>query len=352
MKKIILFLFLLFPFKISAISASSYIVMDGSSGRVISGNHYNDKRLIASITKIMTCIVAIENGNINQDVEVSNEVLKAYGSAIYIEVGEKLKLKDLLYGLMLRSGNDAAIEVAINVSGSIDKFVDLMNEKAKVLGMTNTIFVNPSGLEEKTGANYSTSYDMALLMKYALTNDLFKEIISTKEYKVTTNYKTYLWHNKNRLLNEYKYLIGGKTGYTEKAKRTLVTAASKDNKTLIIVTLNDPNDFANHKSLYEKYFDKYELVKVLDKNTFNLNDSKYDGKLYIENDYNVLVTNKEEELLNVEYVMDNEIIDNKVGKAVIKISDKKIGEVPIYLNDDKKENNLWNKLLDFIVFWK
>ena len=351
MKKIILFLILLIPFNIHAISSSSYIVMDGSSGRIISGKNYNDKRLIASITKIMTCIIAIENGNLEQEVKVSNEVLKAYGSAIYIEVGEKISLRDLLYGLMLRSGNDAAIEIAINVSGTVDNFVNLMNEKANAIGMNNTIFVNPSGLEEKNGANYSTSYDMAILMKYALTNDLFKEIIGTKDYKVTTNYKTYLWHNKNRLLNEYKYLIGGKTGYTEKAKRTLVTAASKDNKVLIVVTLNDPNDFTDHKQLYENYFDKYELVKVLDKKTFNLDNSKYMGKLYIKDDYNILVTNKEEKLINIEYVMNDNVVDNIVGKAIIKISDKKVGETIIYLDDMDNNKSLWEKFLDFIIFW-
>ena len=353
MKKIILLLILLIPFKINAISAASYIVTDASSGRIITGKNYNDKKLIASITKIMTAIVALENDNIEREVTVSDNVLKAYGSAIYIEVGEKLKLKDLLYGLMLRSGNDAALEIANNVAGSLDNFVKLMNDKAEYLGMKNTTFVNPSGLEEQDNtANYSTSYDMAILMRYALNNTTFKEIIGTKSYQAKSSYKTYTWANKNRLLNEYKYCIGGKTGYTKKAKRTLVTAASKDNKTLIIVTINDPNDFDDHKKLYETYFDKYNLVKVLDKKLFNLQDDKYDGKLYIKEDYEMLVTNKEEDYINIEYILDKEEKDHKVGDAVIKINDKKIGKLPIYLKKEDNHKNLWQKIVDYIIFWQ
>ena len=244
MKKIIIFILLLIPIKVNA----SYIVMDASSSRVLEGSNIHEKRLIASTSKIMTCIIALENSDINQEIEVDDEVLKAYGSAIYIEKGEHIKLIDLLYGLMLRSGNDAAIEIANHVSSSIDEFVTLMNNKAKELNMKDTLFINPSGLEDNKGnGNISTSYDMALLMSYALNNDLFKEIISTKKYIAKTDYKTYLWINKNKLLHDYKYCIGGKTGFTKKARRTLVTASTKDNKTIIVVTLNDPNDFKNHQ---------------------------------------------------------------------------------------------------------
>src|SRR5574344_1562362 len=231
----------------------------------------------------MTCIIALEDGNIDNQVIVDNDVLKAYGSAIYIEKGEQLKLIDLLYGLMLRSGNDAALEIANNVAGSMENFVNLMNSKAKDLGMNDTFFINDNGLEEKSGENYSTSYDMAILMRYALNNNVFKKIIGTKQYKIKTNYKTYEWTNKNRLLKEYKYTIGGKTGFTEKARRTLVTAALKDNKKLIVVTLNDSNDFLDHQNLYEEYFKNYELYKIVDKNNFKIKDFALDGKPYIEN---------------------------------------------------------------------
>ena len=351
MKKLVLFLILLIPIKVMGISASSYAVMDASSGRILAGSNINDKKLIASTTKIMTAIIALENGDINKEVVVDNDVLKAYGSAVYIEIGEKIKLIDLLYGLLLRSGNDAAIEIANNVAGSMDNFVQLMNNKAIDLGMKNTNFVNDNGLEEKTGENISTSYDMALLMRYALGNDTFKKIIGTKEYVVKTNYKTYEWHNKDRLLTEYKYTIGGKTGYTEKAKRTLVTAAKKDNKTLIVITLNDSNDFDDHKYLYETCFSKYNLIKLLDKNNLKIPD--YNQKGYIDNDYNILLTPEEEKNIKINYEIKKDIVDDNIGKASITLNNKVIDEIPIY--NSKRINNSepwYQKLWDFLIFWK
>ena len=350
---------LLLPFKINALSAQSYIVMDYDSGRILDGSNINTKKMIASTTKIMTCIIALENSNPNMEIEVDKDVLKAYGSAIYIEVGERIKLIDLLYGLMLRSGNDAAIEIANNVAGSQDSFVILMNNKAKDLGMNNTYFLNPHGLEQNDGSyNYSTSYDMALLMRYALKNKIFKEIVGTKNYTIKTNYKTYSWTNKNRLLFEYKNCIGGKTGYTKKAKRTLVTAAKKDNKTLIVVTLNDPNDFVNHKYLYESNFKKYELVKILDKNKFDLKDDNIDGKLYIEQDYKILLTNDEIDKIKIEYKLNKDKLYKNgdiVGYAKVILNNNEISKKPILLKKKKengKENNWFQKLIEFLIFWK
>ncbi len=362
MKKIIfLIIILIIPIKISALSASSYVVMDAASNRVLEGSNINDKRLIASITKIMTCIIALENSDISQEVEVSNDVLKSYGSGIYIEVGEKLKLEDLLYGLMLRSGNDAAIEIARVVSNSMDEFVNLMNLKAKDIGMNDTLFINNHGLEDNKGnGNKSTSYDMAILMSYALKNDKFNEIIGTKRKVVKSSYKTYDWYNKNKLLQDYKYCIGGKTGFTKKARRTLVTAARKDDKTIIIVTLNDPNDFLNHKNLYEENFKKYNLVTILNKNLFSLKDVKYNGNIYIKDDFKMLLQKNEEDNILVDYEMKengNYNDEDIVGQAHIKLNNKEINKVDIYLDTNnnknvKKEKNWFLKLIDFIIFWR
>ncbi len=350
MKKIIIFILLLIPIKVNA----SYIVMDADSSRVLEGSNIHEKRLIASTSKIMTCIVALENSNINQEIEVDDEVLKAYGSAIYIEKGEHIKLIDLLYGLMLRSGNDAAVEIASHVSSSIDEFVKLMNNKAKELNMKDTLFINPSGLEDsKVNGNISTPYDMALLMSYALNNDLFKEIISTKKYITKTDYKTYLWINKNKLLHDYKYCIGGKTGYTKKARRTLATASTKDNKTIIIVTLNDPNDFKNHKIYYENNFKKYNLVNILSKDNFKVDNY---NNLYIKDNFNMLLTKKEENKISIDYKItrvDNYNNDEQVGKAIIKLGNNIIKEIPIYIKINKINNkSIISKILDFIVFWR
>ena len=361
LKKYLLLLLIIIPFKVNAISASSYIVMDYNSNRILEGSNINDKRLIASTTKIMTCIIALENSDIKQEVEISSDVLKSYGSGIYVEVGEKITLEDLLYGLMLRSGNDAAIEIARVVSNSMDEFVKIMNDKAQELKMNDTLFVNSSGLEDNQGnGNKSSAYDMALLMSYALKNDKFKEIISTKQKIVKTNYKTYDWYNKNDLLFNYKYCIGGKTGYTKKAKRTLVSASTKDGKTIIIVTLNDPNDFNDHKNLYEKNFKKYNLVTILNKDLFNIKDVKYNGKVYIKEDFKMLLTKEEEDIVSIDYEMrknGNYNDEDIIGIAYIKLNNEEINKVDIYLDTNnnkniKKEKNWFLKLIDFIIFWR
>lgn len=360
-KYVLLLLLLILPVKINALSASSYVVMDASSNRVLEGSNINEERLIASTTKIMTCIIALENTDISTEVEVSDEVLKAYGSAIYIEVGDKLKLEDLLYGLMLRSGNDAAIEIARVVSGSMEEFVKLMNMKANEIGMQNTLFINSSGLEDNQGnGNKSSAFDMASLMSYALKNDKFKEIIGTKEKIVKSTYKTYEWHNKNDLLFNYKYCIGGKTGFTKKARRTLVTAALKDDKTIIVVTLNDPNDFSNHKNLYENNFKKYNLITILNKDLFNIKDVKYNGKVYIKEDFKMLLLKDEEKKVSIDYEMKKDGSYNDediVGIAHIKLNNKEINKVNIFLDTNnqknvKKEKNWFLKLIDFIIFWR
>lgn len=247
MKKIIFILIaliLLLPKQSQALSvtASSAILMDTDSGRILYQKDIHNKRLIASITKIMTAVIAIENGNLDDVVTVGEEVLTMYGSNIYIELGEKMTLRDLLYGLLLRSGNDAAIVIGTYIGGSEEKFVEMMNKKAKEIGMINTIYHNCHGLDEVT-KNYSTAYDMAVLSSYANTLDVYKEITGTKKWEVKTDKKSYVWNNRNKLLTLYEYATGGKTGYTPSAGRTLVTTATKDNLNLTAVTLNDPNEY-------------------------------------------------------------------------------------------------------------
>ena len=357
MKKFIFIVLLtIFPLKVVALSASNSIVMDLNSGRILHENNINDQRLIASITKIMTCIVTIETADLNEEIEVGEEILKTYGSAIYIEVGEKLTLKDLLYGLMLRSGNDAAVVIAKNVAGSMENFALLMNEMANKIGMKNSYFYNAHGLEEDGEiGNLSTAYDMALLTKYAMENKIFREIFGTKKYTVKTNYKTYSWTNKNKLLHNYEYITGGKTGFTEKARRTLVTTASSNNIDLVIVTLNDPNDFLDHKNLYEEIFRNYEAVKVLDKNNFEIKeDTIYkNDELYILKDVYIPVTKDEKKNIEIKYKLYNNknYLDNdKVGVAEIYIKDSLIDEVNIYVLKESKKENLswWDKLLRWL----
>ncbi len=350
MKKwFLLFLFFLFPLRVKAISAESYVVMDYDTGRILSAKEPEKEKLIASTTKIMTCIIALEKGDLKSVRKVKEEVLKAYGSAIYLSLEEEITLKDLLYGLMLRSGNDAAIEIAYHLSGSMEEFVKLMNEKAYELGMSHTIFYNNHGLEEENGVgNTSTAKDMAKLMRYALNNQTFREIIGTKSYTAKTSGKTYVWQNKNKLLKMDPYQIGGKTGFTEKARRTLVSASKKDEKTCIVVTLNDGNDFLDHKTLCEAVFQKYERVTILDKNATVI-DAEKEGKYYLKDNFYALLTEEEQKQIEIRYQITSDSIKEEVGVAEVYLNDTLLGSVKIYQNiEEEKTSQKENFLVRFL----
>lgn len=355
MKKLLLFIVLLFPFSVKANSARNMIAMDMETNRVLYEKNAYDPNLIASITKIMTAIIAIENKDLESDVKATDTILKSFGSGIYIEVGETMKLKDLLYGLMLRSGNDAALAIAEYVGGSVDKFVDLMNKKASELGMNNTKFINPHGLENNDGkGNTSTAYDMAILTSYAMKNSLYQEIVKTKKYMVTTDKKTYSWTNKNKLLSMYEYTTGGKTGYTEKAKRTLVSTASKDNKNIVIVTLNDGNDWDDHINMYENIFNEYNNELIIAKDNFKIEKEDYyknDANLYIQEDVYLLLKENEKKDISLNINL-NKLSQYKDGDVVgtieVKLKDQTLKEVKIYISkqEEKKEKKtLWERIL-------
>lgn len=334
MKKIItiLIILLIIPIKLNALSlGKSAILMEEDTKRVLVSKNINKKMLIASTTKIMTAVLAIESGKMNKTVTVTDKVLESYGSNIYLSIGEKMKLEDLVYGLMMQSGNDAALMIAEYLDGE-EEFVKNMNKKAKKIGMKNTTFTNPHGLDEKS-ENYSTAYDMALLMRYANSFSEFKKITGCKKHTVKTNDKTYSWKNKNKLLYSYKYTTGGKTGFTKKARRTLVTSASKSNMNLIVVTLNDSNDFKNHKELYEYGFNNYNMEKVFDKNKINLDNKN----IYALDDYYYPITKKERGLITIDYDIKKAKNDNKIGYAIIKLSGKTIHKEKLYIKTNNKK---------------
>lgn len=354
MKKIVFFLVLLIlPFQVSAYStsASCGILMDQDSGRILYSNNIHKVRSVASISKIMTGILAIESGKLDSMVTIDDVILKAYGSAIYLQVGEEISLRNLVYGLMLRSGNDAALAIAKFVSGSVDEFVLLMNKKAKEIGMKNTTFNNPSGLDQEKG-NYSTAYDMAILTSYAMKNDTYSKIVGTKKHTVKTNKNNYLWKNKNKLLYNYSYTTGGKTGFTEIAKRTLVSTASKDNLNLVVVTLNDGNDFLDHKSLYEEAFSSLKSYELLKKGPIEiLNENYYEGYDFIIKDsfsYPMYDEEKDSVLLSFRLEKKREYKKNdKVGVVNVFLGDKKIYETGIYLKEKVVKKSWLSKLGDW-----
>ena len=242
------------PIKEPVTSSRAAIVIDRKTGLVLYEKNSNDVRKMASTTKIMTATVVLENvQDLSQVVIVSKKAASVGGSTLGLKTNDKITIHDLLYGLMLKSGNDTAIALAEAVGGSVEGFAELMNKKAKEIGMKNTIFRNSHGLDEET-ENYSTAYDMALLSRYAYKNKTYRNIVSTNKYEVSTGKKTYLWYNRNKLLTGYEYCTGGKNGYTPKAGKTLVSTASRNGLNLTIVTLLDGDIYNNHMKLYDDNF--------------------------------------------------------------------------------------------------
>lgn len=340
MKKyaVLILMLLLIPYNCFALSESarSSVIMDINSGRVLYEKNKNEKMLIASITKIMTCIVVLENTKLEDTVKVGEEVLKMYGTSIYVEVGEEMKVKDLLYGLMLRSGNDAAVALATYVAGSEDEFVKMMNKKAEEIGMKNTVFENSHGLDEST-QNYSTSYDMALLSRYAYNNDTYRQIVSTKKYSAKSSTKSYIWYNRMTLLINYKNCIGGKNGYTPSAGKTLVSLAKKDNLILTVVSLDDGDIYENHTNMYENIFKKYKMYTILDKNNFKINSSLIKDSVYIKDSFEYPLSEDEVDNIYTFIRLFNETKNNVVGEIIITLNKDEIGRFNIYKKAEKKD---------------
>ena len=237
--------------------AAGAVLMDAESGRVLYGHNAHKPRLIASTTKLMTALVAVERAvDLDETVTVKGEWLGSEGSSIYLRAGEEITLRGLLYGLLLQSGNDAAMVIACHTAGSVEEFVELMNRRAAELGMKDSSFANPSGLDHEN--HYSTPYDMALLARACLDNSTVAELCATKSITVGT--RTFVNHNK--LLWRYEGCVGLKTGYTEHAGRTLVSAARRDGVTLICVTLNAPSDWADHAALFDWGFANCEAQQL------------------------------------------------------------------------------------------
>lgn len=259
---ILAFLFVI-PFTAHASdSASSTIVMDMDSLTILYEKNIYEARAMASTTKIMSALLACESGRLNELVTISDEMLYIVGSSIGLRAGDRITLYDLTVAMLLASGNDAANAVAFFLAGGIDKFSDMMNKRAKEIGMNSTVFETPSGLDD--GNHHSTAYDMALLTASALKNQTFASIckMKTDEIKIGENAVTI--YNHNKLLHSLEGCVGVKTGFTSKAGRCLVSAVEYQGNILICVTLNGPNDWKDHTSLIEECKKKYQKYTVSD----------------------------------------------------------------------------------------
>ncbi|MEA4987730.1 MAG: D-alanyl-D-alanine carboxypeptidase family protein [Anaerovorax sp.] len=243
------------------ISARTAIVMDLNSGMVLYEKNSQDKVYPASTTKILTALLAIEQGDLNDMVTISKKASGVEGSSIYLEVGEKISLKDLVYGLMLRSGNDAAIAIAEKISGNTASFVEKMNERARQIGAENTHFMNPNGLHDEE--HYTTAYDMALIARQAMLNPAFKEVAASKSWTAERgDGKFNVFYNKNKVVHEYEGGTGVKIGYTKTSGRTLVASSKRDGMELICVVMDDPNWFDDSYRLMDAMYDSYEQVTI------------------------------------------------------------------------------------------
>lgn len=257
------------PYSDLSISAQAYVLYCADNGKIISSKNENKKMKPASTTKLMTSLLALEEASsLNKKVKFTDDMI-AEGSSMYLKIGDVVTLKDLAAGMMMASGNDAANAAALSISGSFEKFAEKMNRRAEQIGMKNTHFVTPSGLDDDN--HYSTAIDMAILMSYALENEEFAKLTSQKSATVEflePQSKVTTYSNHNRLLSLYEYCIGGKTGYTMSAGRCLVSAAKKDGLTLVCVTFNDRNDWNDHIALYNYGFDEYSMYSSDDSDFF------------------------------------------------------------------------------------
>lgn len=291
-------------------NSTAAVLIDAKSGAVLYSKNADKKLPMASTTKIMTALVVLENSSPDDIVKVSQNAAGVEGSSIYLEEGEMVSVNDLLYGLLLESGNDAATALAEGVFGSVENCCRVMNERAKSMGLVNTNFTNPHGLDDEN--HYTTAYELSLIAKSAMKNELFKRIVSTKSY-VTAGEKVRYFSNHNRLLKSFDGAVGVKTGYTSRSGRCLVSAAVRDDEEYIAVTLNDSNDWNDHKMMYAFGFDNFGSYEIACPENFTLyagfsrytaNDDVYitvSGESDFTLDYKISVG---KELGRVEYLTD------------------------------------------------
>ena len=371
MKKIIFLLLLLLPYISFAstapkISGKNAIAIDTKSGRILYEKDAFSKANVASTTKIMTAIVAIENNDLESIVTVSKKAAGTGGSSVDLKANDEIKLSELLYGLMLNSGNDAAVAIAEHTAGSVLEFSKLMNEKAKELGALNTNFITPHGLDVDN--HYSTAYDMAIIARYALTKPTIKKLVSTKYYTMTfLNGKTKQLKNTNPLLSFYEGISGMKTGYTALAGKCLVASAKRNNFEIIVVTLGEPSSklrISDTAKILDYCFNNYKLydLRELCPINFSVSIKKATKQNIIPIYKNSLVlplSNDEKENIHIKKHLKKDLIapvemNEYVGKVQFKIGNELLGEIDlccpysVYRTTlSEYYSNIFNTFLDF-----
>ena len=345
-----------------SVSARSSILIDAASGNVIFEKNADEIRPMASTTKIMTALVALEDGDIQRTVQVSAEAIGIEGSSVYLYKDEKLTLEDLLYAMMLESANDAAVAIAIEVGGSVDKFADMMNQKAQELGLKSTHFENPHGLDGNS--HYTTARELAVIAREAMKNDSFRSIVSTLKKTIPLNESegVRLLINHNKMLKGYDGAIGIKTGFTKKSGRCLVSAAERDGVELICVTLDAPDDWNDHKILLDHGFSLFESRILCRKNDFRYVQPVVGGleeyvMLEIPDDVKVTIPRDlgdiEETIELPRFSYAGVKKGDVIGHIVYTVNNEEIARVPIvasYTVDRiRYKKGLWDRIISFLT---
>lgn len=339
-------------FPCSAVSASSAILLDGQTGRVLYEKQADKQSLIASTTKIMTALIVCEQTNVLDRVRIPQEAVGIEGSSMYLQAGEVLTVQDLLYGLMLHSGNDAAVALAIYCGGTVEGFAELMNDKAHRLGLNGTHFVNPNGLDSP--GHYSTARDMGVLAAYAMENPIFAKTVSTKT--VTVGNRSLRNHNK--LLWLLEGADGVKTGFTKAAGRILVSSCTRHGRRLIAVTMNDGNDWKDHQNLMESGFNDYSVQQLVRAGDCLGSVPVISGeancvKLLATEDFTYALSPFDKPkivLPETEFVYAPVVRGQPAGFAHICLGEKAVGKVPLVYGETVEmesieEPSWWEKLL-------
>ncbi len=320
-----------FPCRVQALSAQKAIVLDAVTDRVLYEKNADEESLIASTTKIMTALIVCEQCNVLDRVRIPKEAVGIEGSSMYLREGEVLIIQELLYGLMLHSGNDAAVALAIYCGGTVEGFAELMNDKARQLGLRHTHFMNPHGLDSPD--HYSTARDLAVLAAYAMDNPIFVRTVSAKT--VTAGSRSLRNHNK--LLWQVDGADGVKTGYTKSAGRILVSSATREGRRLICVTIDDPNDWLDHKTLLEDGFSRFQIRELVRKGQV-LGTVEVEGgqagsvQLLAAENFSFAMTQEEQAkivLPGVKFLYAPVVQGQEAGFAYICIEDRAVGKVPL-----------------------
>lgn len=334
------------------ISAESAILMDASSGRILYSSNCNKKLPMASTTKIMTALLALKKSNLDEIIQIDKDCVGIEGSSIYLFEGEKVSIEDLLYGLMLRSGNDAAISIAKYIGGDVCNFVQMMNDEANRIGAYNTNFSNPNGLHDVE--HYTTAYDLAIITREALKDETFKKIVKTKTWKANRVKNDY-FYNKNKTLYQYPGGDGVKTGYTINAGRCLVSSATRNDTQLIAVVLNDRNWFNDCYKLLDYGFENYKKHLIFSKGQFIKNIRVNDGTkasvpIVTSKDFITLLKNEEKGKIKITIELPSSIDapikeNDVVGKAMVYLDGELINTTDLIAKSNIPKENTFNKII-------